>query len=219
MIRRPPRSPLFPYTTLFRSGTSSGADVGDGLVGPFADKPTGAFAHVLDGGARARTDVGDRLVSTLTDQVASTGTDILHRGVDPFAYQIASTRTDVLNCRVDPLADELAGALAHILDGGVEALTHQVSGPLADALEGRARAGAHVLHSGAHALDELLYYLGVPVDGGKDPVEDRGDVVEPHLKEGLRLHTGYHELYPAEVDVRPDRELHQVEHLREEVYL
>src|SRR5437588_5522096 len=30
MIRRPPRSTLFPYTTLFRSALSSGVDVPDG---------------------------------------------------------------------------------------------------------------------------------------------------------------------------------------------
>src|SRR2546430_7418227 len=29
MIRRPPRSTLFPYTTLFRSGRLLGADLGD----------------------------------------------------------------------------------------------------------------------------------------------------------------------------------------------
>src|SRR5260370_16511307 len=33
MIRRPPRSTLFPYTTLFRSGTADHADVVDKLVG------------------------------------------------------------------------------------------------------------------------------------------------------------------------------------------
>src|SRR3712207_8288467 len=31
MIRRPPRSTLFPYTTLFRSGFSSGADLKSGF--------------------------------------------------------------------------------------------------------------------------------------------------------------------------------------------
>src|SRR5947208_11632113 len=30
MIRRPPRSTLFPYTTLFRSGSGRGSDTGDG---------------------------------------------------------------------------------------------------------------------------------------------------------------------------------------------
>src|SRR2546430_9310488 len=31
MIRRPPRSTLFPYTTLFRSGSEGGGGVGAGL--------------------------------------------------------------------------------------------------------------------------------------------------------------------------------------------
>src|SRR5260221_7629128 len=31
MIRRPPRSTLFPYTTLFRSGRNRGSERGDGL--------------------------------------------------------------------------------------------------------------------------------------------------------------------------------------------
>src|SRR3712207_7738256 len=33
MIRRPPRSTLFPYTTLFRSGEVEGPDVEGGLCG------------------------------------------------------------------------------------------------------------------------------------------------------------------------------------------
>src|SRR3989442_2177805 len=33
MIRRPPRSPLFPYTTLFRSGRAVAAERGERVVG------------------------------------------------------------------------------------------------------------------------------------------------------------------------------------------
>src|SRR3712207_9062820 len=40
MIRRPPRSTLFPYTTLFRSWTTDG--LGDATVGPLP------FGHVPD---------------------------------------------------------------------------------------------------------------------------------------------------------------------------
>src|SRR3712207_8838669 len=36
MIRRPPRSTLFPYTTLFRSGGGRGRDVGAGRAAPAA---------------------------------------------------------------------------------------------------------------------------------------------------------------------------------------
>src|SRR2546430_10000614 len=37
MIRRPPRSTLFPYTTLFRSGVDVAANATDGLAGQLRD--------------------------------------------------------------------------------------------------------------------------------------------------------------------------------------
>src|ERR1039457_4256543 len=64
MIRRPPRSTLFPYTTLFRSGTVTTYAIGatgqltqqskvTGLVNPFgiAADSTGSFVYVADNGA------------------------------------------------------------------------------------------------------------------------------------------------------------------------
>src|SRR5947209_17294216 len=44
MIRRPPRSTLFPYTTLFRSGAPPGAGLGErrGTIGCACDRPTEA---------------------------------------------------------------------------------------------------------------------------------------------------------------------------------
>src|SRR3712207_3258331 len=49
MIRRPPRSTLFPYTTLFRSGLQAGVTEFDGTVGglggcPYAPGATGNIA-------------------------------------------------------------------------------------------------------------------------------------------------------------------------------
>src|SRR5262245_63856268 len=44
MIRRPPRSTLFPYTTLFRSQHRFFADLGDGQLAPV---PAGALDPVL----------------------------------------------------------------------------------------------------------------------------------------------------------------------------
>src|SRR5256885_3363021 len=41
MIRRPPRSTLFPYTTLFRSGTSSGDD--DWTQWPYSGRTSAVF--------------------------------------------------------------------------------------------------------------------------------------------------------------------------------
>src|SRR5436305_5132422 len=47
MFRRPPRSTLFPYTTLFRSGQTRRLDVALGIVGRpellFLDEPTTGF--------------------------------------------------------------------------------------------------------------------------------------------------------------------------------
>src|SRR3712207_8083825 len=51
MIRRPPRSTLFPYTTLFRSLLQSGASVGELLVGQQDVRRTGVEvdAHPVTG--------------------------------------------------------------------------------------------------------------------------------------------------------------------------
>src|SRR3712207_7314586 len=49
MIRRPPRSTLFPYTTLFRSGRAGG--------GPERGRAHGAAVHAADAGGAA---VGER---------------------------------------------------------------------------------------------------------------------------------------------------------------
>src|SRR5688572_31033494 len=62
MIRRPPRSTLFPYTTLFRSTRHRGADqVGDPRRGRAARRggipeahPSGGARGVLEDGARRR---------------------------------------------------------------------------------------------------------------------------------------------------------------------
>src|SRR3712207_8058788 len=56
MIRRPPRSTLFPYTTLFRSRISAGVVVGDG-----SDIGGGAsIMGTLSGGGTTVISVGER---------------------------------------------------------------------------------------------------------------------------------------------------------------
>src|SRR3712207_7701476 len=65
MIRRPPRSTLFPYTTLFRSLDLPGVDVG-ALQGALDGGPAElgrveggeATAHLADGGAGGSEDHG-----------------------------------------------------------------------------------------------------------------------------------------------------------------
>src|SRR3712207_7676247 len=49
MIRRPPRSTLFPYTTLFRSDGGATAGV-EGLVEGLADRLRSVNEHVATGG-------------------------------------------------------------------------------------------------------------------------------------------------------------------------
>src|SRR5690242_21185701 len=54
MIRRPPISTLFPYTTLFRSQNSDTAGDGESSVYPLADEPpTGAWIIVRTAGSPA----------------------------------------------------------------------------------------------------------------------------------------------------------------------
>src|SRR5258708_30712964 len=63
MIRRPPRSTLFPYTTLFRSLGLSGEGWFDGyaLLTAFARKAREQGARYVNGEARAFTIEGDRI--------------------------------------------------------------------------------------------------------------------------------------------------------------
>src|SRR3712207_8345547 len=47
MIRRPPRSTLFPYTTLFRSGATGGAPPTSGICGKISNEYVGDSVRVL----------------------------------------------------------------------------------------------------------------------------------------------------------------------------
>src|SRR2546427_7907842 len=49
MIRRPPRSTLFPYTTLFRSGAGRRSRLVDARVEVLLDEPIGTIAPELNG--------------------------------------------------------------------------------------------------------------------------------------------------------------------------
>src|SRR5688572_30937514 len=61
MIRRPPRSTLFPYTTLFRSGLGAGPQGGRPLPGP--DQPVPGLRLDLRGvGSIGRRPVGVEVV-------------------------------------------------------------------------------------------------------------------------------------------------------------
>src|SRR5256886_8856022 len=55
MIRRPPRSTLFPYTTLFRSRQRSDGEIMSALRPRFAGKFPGTTYRFVPGGLVART--------------------------------------------------------------------------------------------------------------------------------------------------------------------
>src|SRR2546427_7882275 len=58
MIRRPPRSTLFPYTTLFRSQRRLVAGVGHGQAGPHREEIAGRgpLLALLEGAVRAAAE-------------------------------------------------------------------------------------------------------------------------------------------------------------------
>src|SRR5689334_23697699 len=76
MIRRPPRSTLFPYTTLFRSGGGEVSAVEAGSVGG-AQQLTSRLPHLPQPGQRApphdrcRGDEGDRKSTRLNSSHSS----------------------------------------------------------------------------------------------------------------------------------------------------
>src|SRR3712207_7454796 len=71
MIRRPPRSTLFPYTTLFRSHVAADRRPAGGVRGDDGDPSTGQPGHVpVD--ARHRTDAArDRRSEEHTSELQS----------------------------------------------------------------------------------------------------------------------------------------------------
>src|SRR3712207_7087302 len=68
MIRRPPRSTLFPYTTLFRSGADPAGDVGERRLAPSGQRDGGAGLRQLQGGALADAAARARDPSDLAPQ-------------------------------------------------------------------------------------------------------------------------------------------------------
>src|SRR3712207_7495157 len=69
MIRRPPRSTLFPYTTLFRSRDHLGGAAGHRLLGGLEDAAHGA-GHVVEGGDGQRCPEDDGRVHVVPAGVA-----------------------------------------------------------------------------------------------------------------------------------------------------
>src|SRR2546430_4065623 len=65
MIRRPPRSTLFPYTTLFRSQQEGPLAVGDELAEPLADLGVGVRQGLAQQGQGVAAALGQGLAGGL----------------------------------------------------------------------------------------------------------------------------------------------------------
>src|SRR3712207_8652950 len=74
MIRRPPRSTLFPYTTLFRSGT--GLDVPDGF------------------GAAGKGELGEKIGQQLARDIVPVLVGVQLRRLEPGCDQVVSRRSE-----------------------------------------------------------------------------------------------------------------------------
>src|SRR3712207_8279345 len=71
MIRRPPRSTLFPYTTLFRSGVRRVARVDDGDAGAVRVRAEALLAAVVVVAEAPAADVGVLLVEPRSEEHTS----------------------------------------------------------------------------------------------------------------------------------------------------
>ncbi|MHC8561628.1 hypothetical protein ACW23B_08145 [Streptomyces albidoflavus] len=101
--------------------------------------------------------------------------------------------------------DGLARPLARLLDG--------LPGALAQLPYRLACTLAQVLRRGTEPGGDLLQDLRVPVDGGEHPADDRGDVVEPDVEQGLRVHALDVQLHAGELDIGADVQLEEAQHL------
>src|SRR5258706_16164631 len=78
MIRRPPRSTLFPYTTLFRSQRSL-SWTGSGVLIPCEEKAADVFARMFLQGTKTETEAQARKLQTgqsILDAVACQAKDL-----------------------------------------------------------------------------------------------------------------------------------------------
>src|SRR5258708_37831542 len=85
MIRRPPRSTLFPYTTLFRSLRSS--RLGTAEVVPRASSGSGAFGRSIEQGEKSLQDRSGRWRATRNMKIDRN--DLR----DPSNHRIAASKT------------------------------------------------------------------------------------------------------------------------------
>ena len=155
----------------------------------------GALAEVADGLACTLTDVADGLACTLTDVTDG----------------LACTLTDVADClpgAFADVADGLAGTLTDILERSLGSLPDLLGG-VAGLVDRLARALTDLRDRTAQPLHEL----GVAVEARHQAIDDRSDVIESGLQQRFHLDALYVELHAAEVDVDPDIQLDEIQHV------
>src|SRR3712207_7084728 len=86
MIRRPPRSTLFPYTTLFRSAGGAGAARGGGLVAARSAHPAGVRSEEHTSELQSRQYLVCRLLLEKKKTQTITSRYIIYRKSPPLLY-------------------------------------------------------------------------------------------------------------------------------------
>src|SRR3712207_254650 len=106
MIRRPPRSTLFPYTTLFRSATGAGYLLYDVKQGSGAFMKTTEQARELAGLlVRLSEDLGIDASALITD---------MHNPLGSAVGNALEVRESVLLLKNEPVPDDLASEVNHV---------------------------------------------------------------------------------------------------------
>src|SRR3712207_9502245 len=106
MIRRPPRSTLFPYTTLFRSATGAGYLLYDVKRGSGAFMKTSEEARKLAGLlVRLSEDLGIDASALITD---------MHNPLGSAVGNALEVRESVLLLKNEPVPDDLTSKVNHV---------------------------------------------------------------------------------------------------------
>src|SRR2546430_11223302 len=100
MIRRPPRSTLFPYTTLFRSGLDQRV-LGVQMIGPEAPEIVQCLAVAVTCGADHRSEEHTSELQSQSNLVCRL---LLEKKKDPHEPALHHDNTHSANCRLAVLS-------------------------------------------------------------------------------------------------------------------
>src|SRR2546430_3630620 len=98
MIRRPPRSTLFPYTTLFRSPLDRAADRVPDRADPLGEASRPLLHHPVDGLFAGQRGRGADLVALLRGDRKSTRLNSSHSQISYAVFCLKKKRRYVCSC-------------------------------------------------------------------------------------------------------------------------